>query len=1178
MNMTIDELKNYPMPKVIPLPKWSRAAENFVICLDGIWKVKDQKDGTERSVQVPFDMGILHRKGLSQRYTYEREIQLPERKKDSRIVLKFQGINGFATVYVDGKQVAYHENGFITWNVDITEEACGKDSIFLTIDVDEEADVVSAYSHGGMLHSSWLYILPETYVNALYLSPLFDEDMETCSLRVDMDLADGQFVGAAAYKAEFVLYDPNGVKVAEKSLYLDNKTEGYYTDHLHIADPVLWDAEHPRLYRLELTLYRLDAAAGTWEPLEKINKKAGLRKLERKGNRLFVNHNEVKLRGVCRHEISPRNGRALTKELIEQDVALFKEANCNYIRTSHYPPSEYFLEQCDEHGIYVEDELALAFIARSLPYTQRDPKETGRYLGHFAETMARDYNHPCVIIWSLCNESFGGHNFDLLNRFAHLKDPTRMTKFSYPMTIREEHEMPDIWSIHYSEYNADLAGKKDNLSVGGAPGKDMPVLHDEYVHVSCYNREEMRRDPNIRSYWGESIRIFWDNIWNTEGALGGAIWAGIDETDLYDGGNGQMEWGIIDVWRRKKPEFYMTRKAYSPIKVIHSEVKVQEKKVLLIIENRFCHTDFNEVKVRWRCENKNGIWKLPECIPGKVMKVLLPLENAEEQFPVTLEFLDGNDCQVDEMKVFSRNYVEAPLFELSADETENITANTKALKIRRENQEVSITGDNFAFSFSTKTGLLTGGWVWQDISNDREESSGKENAQNRVNVNREKAKQKHRILTGGPVLNVPYLKLGTWYLTSFTVEEKQNSVEVRIQGGYEKTLSIEWKIEIQDDGTFYTTYQILHLEKHLPKQMKLRVGVDCGGLDELGMAYILDPSVDALSWQRNLDPDQEGRISIYPEDHISRNQGKAKRFTKSNTWGEMPVTSWGEDMRDDLLFGHYDGEYHGSNDFRSTKEDVAEAYVYSENQEKIQDTIDTGKAPYRGGMLKIFGCKKETSQDDWKKLSKANIRLEVLDPEEEKILESDPRITYTGTWYQVIDKKESDHGTEMWSREKGAALTCKFQGTGIVWYGSQDPAFGMADVYIDGEKMASHISQRSAGVDFSCCSAGYDKRYHLPIFSIKDLPYGEHTIRIEVCGEKAEDATDYYIVLDYLRVLGKEHTEPIKLMVNQEFSYPHISWGNVRKPPILMEDGTCGTVKMKLSHSIIENKTGEYTK
>ncbi len=721
----------------------------------------------------------------------------------------------------------------------------------------------------------------------------------------------GRLASAAVYKAEFALYDPNGIKTKEKSLVLDNKIKGYYTDQLYVANPVLWDAEHPRLYRFELILYKLDSISGTWEPLEKAEKKVGLRKLERKGNRLFVNHNEVKLRGVCRHEISPRNGRALTNELIEQDVALFKEANCNYIRTSHYPPSEYFLDQCDEHGIYVEDELALAFIARTLPYTQRDPKETNRYLSHFAETMARDYNHPCVIIWSLCNESFGGHNFDLLNRFAHLKDPTRMTKFSYPMTIREEHEMPDIWSIHYSEYNADLAGKKDNLSVGGAPGKDMPVLHDEYVHVACYNREEMRRDPNIRSYWGESIRIFWDNIWNTEGALGGAIWAGIDETDLYDGGNGQMEWGIIDVWRRKKPEFYMTRKAYSPIKVIHSEVKAQEKKVLLIIENRFCHTNLNEVKVQWKCGDENGIWKLPECAPGKVIKVLLSLENAEDQSPVTLEFLDGNDCQIDEMEVFSRDYVEAPLFELSADETENI----KALKIHKENQEVFITGNDFKFSFNVKTGLLTGGW----------------------------ARRNNKILVGGPILNVPYLKLGAWYMTSFAVKEKQNFVEVRIQGGYEKTLSIEWIIEIQNDGTFYTTYQILHLEKHLPKQIKLRVGVDCGGLDELGIAYILDPSVDTLSWRRNLDPDQEGRISLYPTDHISRNQGTAKRFTRSNIWGEMPVTSWGEDMRDDILFGRYDGEYHGSNDFKSTKEDVAEAYVYNEDRTKIQDAFNRRK-------------------------------------------------------------------------------------------------------------------------------------------------------------------------------------------------------------------------------------------
>ena len=107
------------------------------------------------------------------------------------------------------------------------------------------------------------------------------------------------------------------------------------------------------------------------------------------------------------------------------------------------------------------------------------------------------------------------------------------------------------------------------------------------------------------------------------------------------------------------------------------------------------------------------------------------------------------------------------------------------------------------------------------------------------------------------------------------------------------------------------------------------------------------------------------------------------------------------------------------------------------------------------------------------------------------------------------------------------------------------------------------MNQRVAGVDFPCSSAGFDKKYHLPIFSADGLPFDEHTIRIEVCGEKAADSSDYYIVIDYLRVLTGESTEPVKLNVNQAFAYPHISWGNYRKPPILIESGTRGRVRMQ---------------
>ena len=81
MNMTIDELKNYPMPRVIPLPKWSKAAENSVICLDGSWKVTDKKMVQYNRFRCPLTWEFFTKKGLSQHYRYEREIQLPKREK-----------------------------------------------------------------------------------------------------------------------------------------------------------------------------------------------------------------------------------------------------------------------------------------------------------------------------------------------------------------------------------------------------------------------------------------------------------------------------------------------------------------------------------------------------------------------------------------------------------------------------------------------------------------------------------------------------------------------------------------------------------------------------------------------------------------------------------------------------------------------------------------------------------------------------------------------------------------------------------------------------------------------------------------------------------------------------------------------------------------------------------------
>lgn len=1100
------------LPRLVPEPQWCMGIPSPVICLDGEWDVCDYKDGSRRKVEVPFDMVVLRKKGFSRHYQYELEISVPQASEDARYVLRFEGVNGFAWVYLDEQLAGYHENGFVTWNIDVTDYLAGRKKVMLKVVMDEESDQVSAYSHGGILRSVYLYVLPGAYLDAVYLTPLFGEDMDTCELRVDVGVAAFGAMKDLSRSVWLELCDPQGKPCARGFIngQEGNLAEGdnYLTGSLPVTSPQLWDAEHPQRYTLTMTLM----AEG--RKLETIQKKIGLRNLERKGNRLFVNKQEIKLRGACRHEIHPLKGRAMTKELTKLDVELFKEANCNYIRTSHYPPSEYFLELCDEYGIYVEDELALAFIARTLPFTQRDPAQTYRYLTHFSEVMARDYNHAGVIIWSLCNESFGGYNFDLLNRFAHRKDPTRMTKFSYPMTIREEHEMPDIWSIHYSEYNADLAKKRDNVSVGHAPGKDMPVLHDEFVHVACYNREEHRRDPNVRTFWGESIRRFWDNIWNTEGCLGGAIWAGIDETDIYAGGNTQLEWGIIDVWRRRKPEHYVTRKAYSPIKVISARADISGR-VSLVIENRFCHTDLSEVTINWRMGSRIGTAKLPEAKPG--MTIIADI------FPDSADLTDERSKDTDKSSYFADNEcdeLELTFIDAWGSSVEEILVN-RVLPVQAETAESKVSGEpltleqketcyivknkTFQMEISRETGLIT------SLS-----AEGK------------------CLLTGGPYLNAPYLKLGEWYLTDLHAKALEGKVFITVSGGYRNTLSLTWSITITREGGMDTSYTINKLEKSLPRQLKLRVGVDCGGLDELGVMFLADPALDTLSWNR------KGSYSTYPKDHISRNHGTARRYSQSTIFGQEPKIPWSQDMKNDMLNGFYDVEYKGTNDFRSTKENIYTAVLGSNWDKAAIAAVSKGEH---------------------------SVRLQVIDPEEWKITDRDARIRYTGTWYCVEDKKESDHGTEMWSHEKGAGAECTFTGTGIVWYGPQDTTYGMADVYIDGELIGSHISQRVGGVDFSCSSVGYDKKYHLPVFSVTGLENGEHTIRIEVTGDKAEDASDCYIVIDYLRVLGTEDVEPIGFIINNDFAYPHLVWGNYCKPPILIEDGYTNQVHMRIISS-----------
>lgn len=188
-------------------------------------------------------------------------------------------------------------------------------------------------------------------------------------------------------------------------------------------------------------------------------------------------------------------------------MKLFKEANVNFIRTSHYPPRPDFLDFCDEYGIYVEDEASICFLGYACRQLQNDPEYKELFLQCFTEMIERDYSHPCILLWSLANECVWGDNFTQLIRYAHAADTQRLTIFSFPAGQFEDDEQADVWSAHYVAFDSDFSARQDAMGRTVCMPADVPVIHDESIHVPAMESQDLGREAGIRDF-GESAGIF----------------------------------------------------------------------------------------------------------------------------------------------------------------------------------------------------------------------------------------------------------------------------------------------------------------------------------------------------------------------------------------------------------------------------------------------------------------------------------------------------------------------------------------------------------------------------------------------------------------------------------------------------------------------------------------------
>lgn len=345
---------------------------------------------------------------------YRRTFAVPDHWRNRRIVLHFGGCEGMLCVVVNGQPVGLSKDARTPAEFDITpfvQFDASNDLVALVVQWSDACYIEDQdqWWQAGLQREVYLYTTGTPFLHDVFWRAELSRDFRSAELRIGCKVGmPGEAQADCVVYGQ--LYTPEGQPVfAEPRTALMDPAKRPYgcvevTLNATVESPLLWSAELPHLYTLVITLK-------TPHGEESSALHVGFRRIEIGQRQLLLNGEPIKIRGVNRHDHDDTRGRAVPRALMEIDAQRMKQFNVNAVRTSHYPNDPYWLDLCDRYGLYVIDEANIEAHAFYNEITS-DP----RYASHFVERVQnmveRDKNHPCVIAWSLGNESGYGANHD----------------------------------------------------------------------------------------------------------------------------------------------------------------------------------------------------------------------------------------------------------------------------------------------------------------------------------------------------------------------------------------------------------------------------------------------------------------------------------------------------------------------------------------------------------------------------------------------------------------------------------------------------------------------------------------------------------------------------------------------------------------------------------------------
>ncbi|MEU1195314.1 glycoside hydrolase family 2 TIM barrel-domain containing protein [Streptomyces sp. NPDC005813] len=359
---------------------------------------------------------------------YERDVEVPAEWAGRRIVLQVGAAESVLLVHVDGRPVGVSKDSHLAAEFDLSEAVRPgrRATVRLTVVKWSDASHIEdqdQWWHGGITRSVLLYATDPLYLADVTVRTRLDGELRVdCQVRqASGPLPEGWYV-TGELNEQPLRQDTEFDRLnAEDGRVSDFLGEARLSTVARGVRP--WTAETPALYGLTVRLHRPDGSVA-----DTSHHRVGFREVGIRGRDLLLNGERIYIRGVNRHDFHPLTGRTVSYEDMRADLELLKQFGFNAIRTAHYPNDPTLLDLADELGFYIVDEANIEAHDHAHEIAD-DPRYTSAFVDRVARMVLRDKNHPCVIIWSLGNESDYGANHDAAAGWLRRHDPTRPLQY-----------------------------------------------------------------------------------------------------------------------------------------------------------------------------------------------------------------------------------------------------------------------------------------------------------------------------------------------------------------------------------------------------------------------------------------------------------------------------------------------------------------------------------------------------------------------------------------------------------------------------------------------------------------------------------------------------------------------------------------------------------------------------